>query len=140
MSELQFIQKERINKGWSCDQKYCATSVDGTKYLLRITPETKSVSRADMYRMQEEVAARGVPMCKPIAFGKCEEGTYMIQTWIEGDDAEDVIPKLTHTKQYDYGLEAGRILKKIHTIPASANQPEWEPAVVKEQTTVLSTW
>lgn len=21
MSELQFIQKERINKGWSCDQK-----------------------------------------------------------------------------------------------------------------------
>lgn len=66
MSEPQFIQKELINKGWSCDQKYCATSVDGTKYLLRITPEAKSASRADMYRMQQEVAALGVPMCKSI--------------------------------------------------------------------------
>ena len=30
------------------------------------------------------------------------------------------------TEQYVYGLEAGRILRKIHSIPAPATQEDWE--------------
>lgn len=41
VSKLEFISKEPINKGWSYDIKYCAIATDGTKYLLRITPEKK---------------------------------------------------------------------------------------------------
>ncbi len=33
-----FISKEPITKGWSDDKKYCVTTADGTKYLLRISP------------------------------------------------------------------------------------------------------
>lgn len=32
------IHKEPVTKGWSCDQKYCAITSDGARYLLRITP------------------------------------------------------------------------------------------------------
>ena len=65
-------------------------------------------------------------MCKPLEIGECEEGVYIIQTWINGADAEDIIPQLAPTEQYALGVEAGEILKKIHTIPAPENQPDWE--------------
>ena len=122
----RYISKEPINKGWSCDKKYCVTDEDGNKYLLRITPEAKSASRKDMFCMQQKVAALGVPMCKPVEFGRCDEGVYILQTWVEGKDAEDVIPYLGKSEQYALGLEAGRILKKIHTIPAPPEQEDWE--------------
>ncbi len=123
---MKFVSKEPIDKGWSCDRKYCVATSDGTKYLLRITPKEKSANRAEMFRMQQKVAALGVPMCKPVEFGECEDGVYTVQTWIDGDDAESVISSLTDTQQYVYGFEAGRILRKIHSIPAPETQEEWE--------------
>lgn len=126
---LEFISKEPINKGWSCDKKYCVTVADGTKYLLRVTPFEKSANRENMFRIQQEAAKLGIPMCKSLETGECDEGTYILQTWIDGKDAEDVIPKLTEQEQYSLGVEAGRILKKIHTIPAPENQPDWETRI-----------
>ena len=126
MSNLNFASKKEINKGWSCDKKYCVSTDDGQKYLLRITPEEKSANRADMFSIQKKVADLKVPMCKPVEFGKCDEGVYILQTWIDGADAEDVIPTLSDSEQYAYGLEAGKILKRIHSIPAPNGQPDWE--------------
>lgn len=127
MPQLNFISKEPINKGWSCDKKYCVTAADGLKYLLRVISEEKSATRVELFRMQQQVAALGVSMCKPIELGKCDEGVYIVQTWVNGNDAEEVIPYLADSEQYTYGLEAGRILKVIHSIPAPENQPDWEP-------------
>ena len=126
MSDFQFISKVRIEKGWSCDEKYCATTADGTKYLLRVTPKEKSALRGEMFRMQQMVAGLGVPMCQPIAYGPCDDGVYTVQRWVDGVDATDIIPTLPMDKQYSYGLDAGRILKRIHSIPAPASQPDWE--------------
>ena len=123
---IDFISKDTINKGWSCDQKYCVTTANGTKYLLRITPKEKAANRADCFRMQQAVAALGVPMCIPVEYRDCEEGVYILQSWIDGRDAEEIIPTLPDTKQYAYGLESGRILRIIHQIPAPQDQPDWE--------------
>ncbi len=114
---LDFISKEPIHKGWSCDEKYCVTGREGTKYLLRITPEEKSRGRKEMFCIQEEAWARGVPMCRPLAFGECEGGVYTLQSWIEGEDAETAVPLLADARQYALGLEAGRILKKSTVSP-----------------------
>ncbi len=126
MAQLNYISKEPINKGWSCDKKYRVTTTDGVKYLLRVTPEEKSANRAEMFRMMQKLADLDISMCKPVEFGKCDEGVYTIQTWVEGRDAEEIIPYLAHSDQYDFGLEAGRILKVIHSIPAPENQSDWE--------------
>ena len=77
--------------------------------------------------MQQQVAALGVPMCQPLEYGVCEEGEYTLQSWINGVDAEDVIPMLSQQEQYDFGFEAGKILRQIHRIPAPSDQPAWEP-------------
>ncbi len=127
MTDLSFIEKKPIQKGWSCDSKYCVTAADGTKYLMRITPHEKSASRENMFRMQQKVAELGVPMCRPVAFGACDEGVYNLQTWIDGQDAEEVIPNASTEEQYTYGWQAGSILQTIHLIPAPDTQPEWEP-------------
>lgn len=121
-----YVSKTPIEKGWSHDQKFCITAADGTKYLLRIIPKEKSDRIPDIVRLQQEAASRGIPMSKPVSCGDCEDGMFLVQTWIDGADAEAVIPHFSDAEQYAYGLEAGRILKQIHTIPAPNDIPDWE--------------
>ena len=119
------VSRTPIDKGWSGDQKYCAVTADGTKYLLRITaPERAHRFHLGYLRMQE-AAALGTPMCLPVEFGESPEGTYTIHSWVEGVDAEGYILTLLVKKQYTYGLDAGSILKKLHTLPAPANVSPW---------------
>ena len=120
------ISRTPIDKGWSGDQKYCAIAADGCRYLLRISSMDRLERKRRGYEKMSEVAALGIPMCLPVEFGVCEEGAYSIQSWIEGQDAESFIPTLDPAEQYRYGLDAGRILAKIHTLPAPADAPDWE--------------
>lgn len=124
---MRFVAKEAINKGWSGDQKYCVTDETGTRYLLRVSDLAQYDKKQSTFAMMKRVAALQVPMCLPVEFGTCEEGVYIIQTWIDGEDAEQVISDCSDTEQYVYGLTAGRILRKIHSIPAPAAQEDWEP-------------
>ena len=121
------ISRQPVNKGWSGDRKYRAVTQNGEVYLLRITTAERAEHFRRCYGRMQQAARLGIPMCLPIELGECEEGTYALQSWIEGCDAESYIPTLPQRKQYTYGLEAGRILKKIHTLPAPADAPAWEP-------------
>ena len=121
-----YISKDPIDKGWSDDKKYCITDENGGKYLLRISDIAQYDAKQAEFDRMKQVAALGVPMCRPVEFGSCEEGVYSIQSWIDGEDAELIIPGCSDTEQYAYGLEAGRILRKIHSIPAPAEQEDWE--------------
>jgi aminoglycoside phosphotransferase (APT) family kinase protein len=78
------------------------------------------------YEKMSEVSQLGIPMCSPVEFGTCEEGAYSIQSWIDGEDAEELVMSMDEEKQYRYGLDAGRILAKIHTIPTPKDAPSWE--------------
>lgn len=115
-----------INKGWSEDKKYRVTLADGTPYLLRVSSAEQYSRKKAEFKMMQRVSALGVPICQPIKFGTCCDGVYSLQSWIDGRDAEDVIPLLPHAQQYIYGLESGQILKKLHSIPAPETQENWE--------------
>ena len=123
---MNIVTKEPINKGWSSDKKYCVTDENGTRYLLRVSDIAQHDTKQSEFNMMKQVASFGVPMCQPIEFGTCEDGVYSIQSWIDGEDAEQVMSGYSDTEQYVYGLEAGRILRKIHSIPAPATQEDWE--------------
>ena len=120
------VSRTPIDKGWSGDQKYCAVTADGTKYLLRISSIDRLERKRREYEKMSEVAQLGIPMCMPVEFGTCEEGAYSIQSWINGEDTESVVMSMNAESQYCYGLDAGRILAKIHTIPAPKDAPNWE--------------
>lgn len=123
---MNFETKEPINKGWSSDKKYCVTDKDGTRYFLRVSDIAQYDTKQSEFNMMKQVSSFGVPICQPIEFGTCEDGVYSIQTWIDGEDAEQVILGYSDTEQYVFGIEAGRILRKIHSIPAPETQEDWE--------------
>ena len=120
------VSRTPIEKGWSGDQKYCVVTASGETYLLRISPVERMDRRKAEYERMKQVAELGIPMCLPVEFGVCDEGVYVIQSWIDGVDAEAIIPTMSQTQQYGYGLDAGKILKKIHGLPAPLDVPDWE--------------
>ncbi len=122
---MNFVSKVKIEKGWSEDQKYCVTEESGVKYLLRLSPAEQYERKRAEFELMQRFAALGIPMCRPIAFGQCAEGVYSRQGWIEGVDAESLLPTWNAEKQYEYGLEAGRILKVLHSLPAPSDAPDW---------------
>jgi aminoglycoside phosphotransferase (APT) family kinase protein len=126
MSAFNFESMTPITKGWSGDKKYCVNTASGEKYLLRISPTEQHNRKKAGFEMMQRVAALGVPMCQPIEFGICEEGVYSLQSWIDGKDAEEMLSIMSDTEQYVYGLEAGRILKQLHSVPLSSTQEDWE--------------
>ena len=121
-----FIEKQAIQKGWSDDRKYRVTVANGTKYLLRISPIEQYSRKKKAFERMQQVSALGIPMCQPIGFGTCDEGVYIMQSWIDGDDAEDMICTLSQEAQYTYGVYAGHILKTIPSLLVPANQVDWE--------------
>lgn len=123
---MQFVAMRPIYKGYSGDKKYCVTAKDGTKYLLRTSPIRLYSQRRTEFQLMRRVAALQIPMCQPIKFGICRKGVYSLQSWIDGADLEDVLPDLSEEEQYNYGLAAGRIPRKMHTIPAPKTQEPWE--------------
>ena len=142
MKLTDFQSLSPINYGWSGDKKYRAVTADGTPYFLRITSRGRGDRFTRLFEMQKAVAATGIPMCEPIAIGACEEGVYAahewaahewaahvwaVHTWIDGEDAELAVPSLAIETQYRLGRDAGKYLTRIHSIPAPADQPDWEP-------------
>ena len=121
------ISRCPIDKGWSGDQKYCAFTATGEKFLLRISSMERFQRRKMEFERMQQVTQLGIAMCQPIEFGVCQEGVYTLQSWIDGEDAEAVIPTLPREAQYAYGLNSGEILSKIHSISAPVDMPPWEP-------------
>ena len=122
---MKIVTGKPILEGWSADKKYCITDEKGERFLLRISDMEQYDEKQAEFRMMQRVASLGIPMCLPVEFGICGEGVYSIQSWIDGEGAESLIPLLSSREQYDYGLEAGRILRTIHSIPAPDPTEDW---------------
>lgn len=98
-----FDSVEEIKKGWSGDKKYCAVK-DGTKYLLRLSPISKYSNRRKIHRIMLELTEKDVSMCKPLKVGLCTEGTYILQSWVDGIDAEEHIHDYNGQHRHLQGL------------------------------------
>lgn len=109
---------EKISKGWSKDDKYYIKTEDGQQLLLRLSNIIDYKAKKKEYEIVKKYSKLGFPMSEPVDFGLCQKNqkVYMLLTWVEGRDLEEVLPDLSVEKQYQLGKEAGRILKKIHSI------------------------
>lgn len=123
---MTFTTKEPIEKGWSGDKKFRVTDSRGNLFLLRVSPAAAYERKLSQFRRMKQLASLEIPMCLPIAFGTCDDGVYSVQSWISGQDASVLIPTLSKQQQYRYGLDAGRILRRIHTLPAPADLEDWD--------------
>lgn len=109
---MQFIKKELINYGWSNETKYYVEMDNQKQYLLRVyKSEFRSKWQYD-YLMHKKLESLNIPIPNAIKQGECSEGYYHLQSWINGKRADTIIQSLSKTQQYQYGIIAGKILKK----------------------------
>lgn len=123
---MNIVYKEKINKGWSADIKYLIKDDNNNKYLLRISSIDQYEKKLVEFDYLKKLEKIGLSMCKPIEFGTCDDGVYIILSWIEGVDAQEYILNLSNKEQYEYGIIAGKELLKIHSLNAPSNIFDWE--------------
>ncbi|WP_419884726.1 aminoglycoside phosphotransferase family protein [Paenibacillus sp. B-A-8] len=122
-----WVSVEPVHKGWSKDKKYYIKTNSGSELLLR----TSDISQYDQKKREYEAILRLVDqdilMSRPLQFGVCNGGqsVYSLLTWIDGEDAEKIIPTLSVEEQYQLGVKAGQYLQSIHQMPAGKDQVPW---------------
>ena len=64
---------------------------------------------------------------RPICFGRLnDEEVYTVLTWLEGEDAETAVARLNDKDAYLLGIEAGKVLQKLHQLPVDVdNEISW---------------
>lgn len=109
---------EKINYGWSSDEKYFIEDKNNEKLLLRISSIESYDNKKMEFSIIEKFNQLDFPMSKAIEIGICNKSknVYMLLTWVDGQSMEKVLSSLMQEEQYNLGLEAGRILREIHSI------------------------
>lgn len=124
----RFIRTELITKGISGDRKYYLETTDGKRLLARISDSSEYERKRSVYGLLQKVSNIDLPMPMPVDFGYCEDesGIYTLLTWVDGEDAESVLPKLSYKEQYRLGVEAGKILRKLHDNSLTDFRESWQ--------------
>lgn len=120
-----FADKIPIDAGWSHDKKFKVLDSAGNAYFLRVYPDGGYERHKREYELMLTVESFGVPTARALEFGEEDGVPYLLTEWIDGDIAENVIPKMPKDKAYDYGRQAGEYLRLIHKIPAPINCEPW---------------
>lgn len=120
-----------ILKGWSDDQKYYIEDERGEKLLLRVSDVSLYDKRLEEFENIKQLSKLDINMPKPIEFGTYNENkkVYSLLTWVEGDDAIEMLPKLDERTQYKLGFKAGQILEKIHTLRPTIKIQPWDKTI-----------
>lgn len=114
-----------VSGGWTDDKKYRAAGPDGSQYFLRIASPERGPRLERAFRAQTAACDLGLPVARPVECGPCGQGFYTLEAWINGADPQEILPNLPKPEVYAHGLEAGRILKKLHSVPAPGDRPDW---------------
>lgn len=113
---------ELVSKGYSSDKKYKVVTKAGEELLLRIADGELYEQKKKEYDIICKYAKLGFEMSRPIGCGLCNNGehTYMLLSWVNGEDLETAMATLSEEEQYQLGRSAGRILRQIHSIPVDS--------------------
>ncbi len=99
----------------------------GSSLLLRLSPPDTYEEKRVEFKNLRRLYSLGIPMSYPQDLGFCSEGEYLYILFsdIQGQRADEVLPFLTPLRQYQLGISAGQILRKIHTL--SPREPyDWD--------------
>ncbi|MGB0931721.1 MAG: aminoglycoside phosphotransferase family protein [Chitinophagales bacterium] len=118
---------QKITEGWSHDEKYHIQTEGSTQFLLRISDGISLEKEKAHYKALTELNSKNVRVSKLIEEGVCNGGknTFRLFSWIEGVEVNKALNSFSEKEQYDFGVEAGTILKEIHQINAPVNHTDW---------------
>lgn len=117
-----------VEKGWSGERKFYIETQYGEKLLIRVADIEQLEQKEREFHMLfnlNQLTMKDFKISVPIDFGICigDAFVYTIYRWVEGIDAEHVLPTLPTNRQYELGYRAGQILNQIHKMPI--DEPDW---------------
>lgn len=124
---FRFTKIKQIKKGMSGDRKFYLQDDNGESYLLRLSDRSELIRKQAEYDFLRQVSEKGLPVPKPFAFGDDNrKSVYTLLSWVEGEEAEKILPKLSRNEQYRFGVEAGTILRKLHNDFPVVSDENWQ--------------
>jgi len=133
--DITFPKVENIDKGCSGEKKYYVETIDGKPMMMRLSDISDYDNKQKLFNTMKKVSEFEIPVSNPIDYGICKEGksVCLLTEWCYGDDLEDLLPSLSATEQYKHGINAGKIFRKIHSIPAPENAAGWHCKFIDEK-------
>ena len=126
---LENYPKELISKGYSEEVKYKV--IADKKYFLKISPQS--------FTKKTDLELKYFPgLNNEMKFPKLIEIKYKsdlilsLYEWIDGVDFREYVIQLTDKELYQYGIQAGEFLKKIHSIYIEEYSDNWEEYYIKK--------
>jgi aminoglycoside phosphotransferase (APT) family kinase protein len=110
---------EPIHYGWSFDEKFKAINEDLLEtHFIRISDDKNLTSQQYRFDVMNKLYHLGCLMQKPISFEYYDQKIIQTFEWLEGETLEKILPTLNEATQYDLGIQAGKQLQIIHSIPS----------------------
>lgn len=130
LAVVDFDHVERIEKGFSFEEKYLLSGTEEKRYIARVS---LAGGEEEVRRKRTEFdiirTLHGFSSLVPEAYSfglSCDgESCYMILEYIEGTDLEEELPHLSEEEQYELGLQAGRELLNLHGLDAPPMAAVW---------------
>lgn len=122
LDQLEKYPKELISKGYSEEIKYKVKA--DKNYFLKISPlsfaKKKDLELKYISYLEKEMK---FPNLLEIKFEN--NSILSLYEWIDGVDFREYLTQLTDKELYQYGIQAGSFLKKIHSISIEKYSLNW---------------
>ncbi|EEL50345.1 aminoglycoside phosphotransferase family protein [Bacillus cereus] len=117
-----------ISKGFSPDQKYKIELENRERYFIKVCDRVARERKQEEYEYMRRLELLEVPMPKLLHFVNLDSCNQCVQVfeWIDGEDGENILGKLTEKEQYIAGKRAGQVLKTIHSVKVKSVEESWE--------------
>ena len=129
LDKIEIYPKELILKGYSEEIKYKVKA--DKKYFLKVSPLS--------FIKKKELEVKYISALeKEIKFPKLVEMKFetnsilSLYEWIDGVDIRDYASKLTGEELYQYGMQAGAFLKKIHSLSIEESSVNWQEYYIQK--------
>lgn len=126
LKKMHIVKCEKLEKGWSRDVKYILTDADDRRFLLRLFDIALLAKKKKQFALLKKVEELDLPCSRALEVGVLNENqAYMVLTWLEGESADEVVKRVGDEEAYRLGVEAGKVLKKLHQIQVDPPQHSW---------------
>ena len=128
LDQIEIYPKELILKGYSEEIKYKV--IADKKYFLKVSPLS--------FTKKKQLELKYISFLEEVKFPKLIEvryesnSIYSLYEWIDGVDFREYVTQLTDKELYQYGIQAGKFLKKIHSISIEEHSDNWEEYYVQK--------
>jgi aminoglycoside phosphotransferase (APT) family kinase protein len=101
---------------------------DRKRFYLHVSDIGNAANKRVEFECIQAFQKKGVPVSAPVCFAELEQAGKCVQlfVFVEGEDGEDALPRLSPREQYEAGKQAGMALKTIHSLVKASPDEAWE--------------